>query len=226
MAIISSSKSFQAVDVVRLKSEIEALGGLRVIKIAGDISGNTEATVLLSSGSPTLSPEQIDSVGVVILNHSNNQSKRILVEEDPALPVDAANKRYVDQILAPDASIENVLNNFSSSFTIVAGTLTLNLSLGKVFLGSLSDSVSTWNLQNAPLENGKATSITLVISGNSTRTYGDACSINGSSVVGGIIWTEGVPPVATDGTDIITLILIKDNSGEIKVFGNSILNLN
>lgn len=196
--ILSATKPFQNIDVVRLKSEIESSN----FKVVGITSQNNyvQVEVFLLSGSDTLSSAQIDAVQNIISAHSF--------------------KKFVDEV-----SIEDVLNGFTAGLNPVSGTLTLDLSSSKVFLGALSSSVTTWDIINAPIQNGKAVSLTLVISGNSARTYGDACSINGVSVSGGVIWSGGSAPVATNNTDIITFIIIKDTAGAIKVFGNSTLNL-
>jgi len=115
---------------------------------------------------------------------------------------------------------ETVVNNFSTSLTPASGTLTIDASLGTVVLGNLSASVTTWAFTNVSTANSKATTITVIIDGDTTETYGDACSVNGSAVTGGIRWSGGSAPTPTVNFDIISFTIIKDSAGTINVFGS------
>ena len=119
---------------------------------------------------------------------------------------------------------ETVVNGFTTSLSPSAGTLTIDTSLGTVFLGDLDASVTTWAFTNVPTANGKATTITAIIDGDTAQTYGDACSVNGSSISGGIKWNGGFTPTATNNYDIITFSIVRDNSGTVIVFGSSDMN--
>jgi hypothetical protein len=56
------------------------------------------------------------------------------------------------------------------------------------------------------------------------NTYGDACTVNGISISNGIKWAGGSAPSASDNFDIITFTIVKDNSGNINVFGMGSVN--
>ena len=119
---------------------------------------------------------------------------------------------------------ETVANAFSTTLAPATGTLTVDTSLGNAVLGTLNASVTTWAFTNVPTDNSKVTTITAVIAGNASYTYGDACSVNGSSVSGGIMWSGGSAPTSTAGTDIITFVIVRDSAGTIKVFGSATTN--
>jgi hypothetical protein len=119
---------------------------------------------------------------------------------------------------------ETVVNGFTTSLSPSTGTLTINTSLGAVFLGDLSASVTTWAFTNVPTANSKATTITVIIDGDTAETYGDACTVNGSAVSGGIKWNGGSTPTATNNYDIITFSIVRDNFGTVIVFGSSDMN--
>ena len=91
-------------------------------------------------------------------------------------------------------------------------------------LGALSAAVTTWAFTNVPTDNSKVTTVTAVLAGNASYTFGDACSVYGSAVSGGIMWSGGSAPTATAGTDIITFIIVKDSAGTVKVFGSATTN--
>ena len=119
---------------------------------------------------------------------------------------------------------ETVVNGFTTSLSPSTGTLTIDTSLGTVFLGDLSASVTTWAFTNVPTANSKATTITVIIDGDTAETYGDACTVNGSAVSGGIKWNGGSTPTATNNYDIITFSIVRDNFGTVIVFGSSDMN--
>ena len=119
---------------------------------------------------------------------------------------------------------ETVANAFNTSLAPASGTLTVDTSTGNAVLGALSAAVTTWAFTNAPTDNSKVTTVTAVLAGNASYTYGDACSVNGSAVSGGIMWSGGSAPTATAGTDIITFIIVKDSAGTVKVFGSATTN--
>ena len=69
------------------------------------------------------------------------------------------------------------------------------------------------------MSNGQSKTITLILDANTAATYGDACTVDGNSVTNGVQWSGGSPPIATSNTDILTFIIMKDNAGITKVFG-------
>jgi hypothetical protein len=115
---------------------------------------------------------------------------------------------------------ETVANAFNTSLAPSTGTLTVDTSVGTVVLGDLNASVTTWAFTNVPTANSKATTITLIIDGDTAQTYGDACNVNGSAVSGGVKWAGGSAPTATNNFDIITFTIVKDSAGTINVFGS------
>jgi hypothetical protein len=123
-----------------------------------------------------------------------------------------------------EPSSEGVTNSFDTALTPSSGVLTLDVNQGTIVLGDLDSSVTEWAITNVSTENGKATTITVIITGDSTKTYGDACSVNGTSITNGVKWVGGSAPSASDGIDVISLTIIKDNSGTIQVLGGATLN--
>ncbi len=115
---------------------------------------------------------------------------------------------------------ETVVNAFNTALAPSSGTLTVDTSLGTVVLGDLNASVTTWAFTNVPTANSKATTVTLIIDGDTAQTYGDACSVNGSAVSGGVKWSGGSAPTATNNFDVITFTIVKDSAGTINVFGS------
>ena len=123
---------------------------------------------------------------------------------------------------------ETVVGNYSPSITtlsVTSGTVTIDTSLGSVFTGTLSAAVTTWAFTNVPTTNGKVITITLILQGTSTLTYGDACSVNASSISNGIKWSGGSAPAATNNIDILSFIIMRDNQGTVIVIGNSTTNI-
>jgi hypothetical protein len=119
---------------------------------------------------------------------------------------------------------ETSVNNFNSSLAPSSGTLTVDTSAATVVLGDLNASVTTWAFTNVPTVNSKATTVTLIIDGDTAQTYGDACNVNGSAVSGGVKWAGGVAPDATNNYDILTFTIVRDGAGTINVFGSSTVN--
>jgi hypothetical protein len=104
---------------------------------------------------------------------------------------------------------------------IGGGTLNIDISLGTVVLGYLTSNVTLWNFTNFSTENGKSTTVDVIISGLSgpTYTYGDLCSVNGSPVLNGVRWVGGSAPTPTANVDLLTFRIIRDTSGDLIVLG-------
>jgi hypothetical protein len=115
---------------------------------------------------------------------------------------------------------ETSVNNFNTTLAPSSGTLTVDTSAATVVLGDLNASVTTWAFTNVPTDNSKATTVTLIIDGDTAQTYGDACSVNGSAVSGGVKWSGGTAPTATNNFDVITFTIVRDGAGTINVFGS------
>ena len=129
--------------------------------------------------------------------------------------------------LAVDGSVtvggvitEKVFNSYSTSLTPTANVLTINLAGSNTICGTPStDAIDEWAFTGVGLSNGQSKTVTLVLSANTAATYGDACSVDGNSVSNGVQWSGGSPPISTANTDILTFVIIRDNSGVTKVFG-------
>lgn len=116
---------------------------------------------------------------------------------------------------------EAVANAFNTSLAPSSGTLTVDTSVGNAVLGALNASVATWAFTNVPTENGKVTTVSAIVAGNTTYTYGSACSVNGSAVATGVQWFGGTAPTASSSTDVLTFVIVKDSAGTIRVLGSS-----
>jgi hypothetical protein len=116
---------------------------------------------------------------------------------------------------------EAVANAFNTSLAPSSGTLTVDTSVGNAVLGALNASVTTWAFTNVPTENGKVTTVSAIVAGNTTYTYGSACSVNGSAVATGVQWFGGTAPTASSSTDVLTFVIVKDSAGTIRVLGSS-----
>jgi hypothetical protein len=115
---------------------------------------------------------------------------------------------------------EKAVNQFNSVLNSINGTLTIDVSLGTVILGDLDFSVTTWAFTNVPTQNGVAVTVTVINDGDTGATYGDACTVNGVSISGGVKWSGGVAPTATNNFDVITFTIVKDSAETINVFGS------
>lgn len=125
-------------------------------------------------------------------------------------------------VLFFDAISETAQNAFNTS---ISGAVSVDLSLGTIILGGTTSSISSWNFINVPTGNSRAVTITAMISGNSSFTYGDACNVNGVAITNGIRWVNGNPPTSTSNTDIITFSIVRDSGGNTRVFGFATTNI-
>ena len=115
---------------------------------------------------------------------------------------------------------EKVFNNYSTTLTPSANILTINLSAANTICGTpATQAINEWAFTNTGLANGQSKTVTLILSANTAATYGDACSVDGNSVTNGVEWSGGSPPIATSNTDILTFVIVKDNAGITRVFG-------
>jgi len=77
-----------------------------------------------------------------------------------------------------------------------------------------------WAFTNVPTTNSRAVTVTLIIDGDTAQTYGDACTVNGISISGGVKWAGGSAPTATNNFDVLTFTIVRDGAGTINVFGS------
>lgn len=129
------------------------------------------------------------------------------------------------EISTTSREVKNTSNSFSTSLSPSSGTLSIDASGENCILGTLASSVTTWAFTNFSLENSKSVTIEVVLQGNTSYTYGDACSVNGTSISGGIRWSGGSAPASSSNTDIIKFNIIRDSTGSIRVFGSAITNI-
>ena len=116
--------------------------------------------------------------------------------------------------------VEKVFNSFTTSLAPTSNTLTINVAGSNTFLGKpTTTAINTWAFTGVSLTNGQTITITVILEGNTAATYGDACTVDGTAVPNGIRWSGGSPPLSTTNTDILTFIIIQDNSGVVRVFG-------
>lgn len=116
--------------------------------------------------------------------------------------------------------VEKVFNSFTTTLTPSSNILTINVAGSNTILGKPTTSaINTWAFTGASLINGQSITVTLILEGNTAATYGDACTVDGDAIPNGIRWSGGSPPLSTTNTDILTFVIVKDNSGNTRVFG-------
>jgi len=136
----------------------------------------------------------------------------------PALEVDGA-------VVLGGRVIEKVFGSFSTNLTITSNTLTITTAGANTILGTTpTTAINTWAFTTADpdgnqLQNGQSITVTVIIDANTAASYGDDCTVDGNAVTNGVQWSGGSPPLATSNTDILSFIIIKDNSGVVRVFG-------
>ena len=114
---------------------------------------------------------------------------------------------------------------FSSIFSVSpSGVLNIDVSKSTISVGILTTSISSWNFTGVSTENSKATTITIIADSSSLITYGEACSVNGQLISGGVRWNGGIAPLPTDNEDIISFAIVRDIQGTIRVYGSVSLN--
>ena len=115
---------------------------------------------------------------------------------------------------------EKTFNNFGTTLTPSANVLTISLAAANTILGTPSTTaINEWAFTNVSLSNGQSKTVTVILTANTAATYGDACSVDGNSITNGVQWSGGSPPTATSNTDILTFVIVRDNAGVVKVFG-------
>ena len=116
---------------------------------------------------------------------------------------------------------EKVFNNFSTVLTPASNNLTINLAGTNTICGTTSSGsqILKWEFTGVGLSNGQSKTITLVLNANTVATYGDSCSVDGVDINTGVRWSGGSAPDSTSNTDILTFVIIRDNSGVTRVYG-------
>ena len=111
-------------------------------------------------------------------------------------------------------------NSFSTVLTPSSNILTINTATSNTICGTPATSaINEWAFTNVNLGIGESLTLTVILNANTSALYGDACSIDGSSITNGVEWSGGSPPAPTNNTDILTFVIVKDGSGVVRVFG-------
>lgn len=111
-------------------------------------------------------------------------------------------------------------NSFATVLTPSSNVLTINTATSNTICGTpASAAINEWAFTNVNLGVGESLTLTVILNANTSALYGDACSIDGSSITNGVEWSGGSPPAPTNNTDILTFVIVKDGSGVVRVFG-------
>lgn len=159
------------------------------------------------------------TLGSTIVN-SSLTSVGVLVGPtgSPALEVDGA-------AVLGGRVIEKVFSSFASNFVLSGNTLNVTTAAANTICGTTpTTAINTWAFTTADpdgntLVNGQSITVTIIIDANTAASYGDACTVDGVSITSGVQWAGGSPPLATSNTDILSFIIIKDNAGVVRVYG-------
>lgn len=102
--------------------------------------------------------------------------------------------------------------------------LTIDCSLGTVFVGDVTGDIDQWAFTNVPTGTGKAIEVTVITESDTAQAYGDLCSVNGTSVAVGVYWEGGVTPTPTGAVnpayDVFRFLIVTDSGSSTLVFGN------
>ena len=118
---------------------------------------------------------------------------------------------------------EKTFNNYTTTLTPSSNILTIDVANANTIMGTPSSgagaAINTWSFTNVNLANGQSKTITLILTANTSATYGDGCVIDGTTITNGVKWSGGSPPIATSNIDILTFVVVKDTAGVTQVFG-------
>ena len=115
---------------------------------------------------------------------------------------------------------EKVFFSYGTTLTPTANVLTVNTAGANTILGTpATQAINEWSFTNCNLSNGESITVSLILAANAAATYGDDCSVDGTPISNGVQWSGGSPPISSSNTDILTFIIVKDNSGVTRVFG-------
>lgn len=111
-------------------------------------------------------------------------------------------------------------NSFNTSLNPSSNVLTINTATSNTICGQpTANAINTWAFTNVNLGLGESLTLTLILKGNASALYGDACTVDGTNITNGVEWSGGSPPLPTTNTDILTFIIVRDGSGTTRVFG-------
>ena len=123
--------------------------------------------------------------------------------------------------------LEEVFSNMTTSFSLTSNTLSVTAAAANTICGetvTANQAINTWAFSTADpdgntLANGQSLTVTLIIDASTASTYGDDCTVDGNTIATGVRWSGGSPPIATSNTDILTFLIVKDSTGNIRVYG-------
>ena len=168
---------------------------------------NNQLVLSTTTLGPTVVNSSLTSVGVLVGPSGS-----------PALEVDGA-------AVLGGRVIEKVFSQFSTNFSMTGNTISVPTAGANTVCGTTpTTAINTWAFSTADadgntLVNGQSITVTLIIDANSAATYGDGCTVDGNNVANGVQWSGGSPPLATSNTDILSFIILKDNAGVVRVYG-------
>ena len=111
-------------------------------------------------------------------------------------------------------------NSFNTTLTPSSNILTINTATSNTICGTpAAAAINTWAFTNCNLGLGSSLTLTLILDSNTSAIYGDACTVDGTSITNGVEWSGGSPPAPTNNTDILSFIIVRDASGTTRVFG-------
>ena len=138
----------------------------------------------------------------------------------PALETDGA-------VVFGGRVLENAFSSMATEFTNTSNTVSITAAAANTICGktnATNSPINTWAISTADpdgntIQNGQSLTVTLIIDGSTASTYGDGCTVDGVSISTGVRWSGGSPPIATNNTDILTFLVVKDSAGVIRVYG-------
>ena len=201
-----------------------------VFKLFHDAPTKPSTTVDFSSASVSYSPlltGSIQAVGNIVA--SGTSTLNGLVTAD-SLTVTGATQLNGTLTTSQNVSISGRLDVQEIREDVLDGTITSNVltcdyATGNIFYIATAPSANfTVNVTNAPTDNGKSISITVVVTQGATGYISSALQVAG--VAQTLKWANGTAPVATNGAgkfDIFNFTLIR-RSGAWLVLGSVVQN--
>ena len=168
---------------------------------------NNQLALSTTTLGPTIVNSSLTSVGVLVGPAGS-----------PALEVDGA-------AVLGGRVIEKVFSSLSTNFSYTGNTINIGTAAANTIVGTVpTTAINTWAFttddpDGNQLANGQSITVTLIIDANTAATYGDACTVDGNAVANGVQWAGGSPPLPTSNTDILSFIILKDNAGVVRVYG-------
>jgi hypothetical protein len=178
----------------------------------------------LNVGVITASNINVGTAGTIV-SISETTRRMGLGTTDPRSTLEVVGDGRLNGITHFEGAItEKIVSTFGTNIPSTNGVLNIDVNLGTVVVGVLTQSVSTWAFTGVNTEAAKATTVTLIIDSDSLLGYGETCTVNGTTIPGGVRWGGGIAPLPTNNEDILSFTIARDSSGTIRVYGSSALN--